>query len=79
MPVSISLGLWMTLITYLISIPLGIRKAVQDGSEFDVWTSTVIIIGYAMPGFSSPCFSSCCSPAARYSNGFRCADSPPTI
>jgi microcin C transport system permease protein len=51
MPVSISLGLWMTLITYLISIPLGIRKAVRDGSEFDVWTSTVIVIGYAVPGF----------------------------
>jgi microcin C transport system permease protein len=41
----------MTLITYLISIPLGIRKAVRDGSEFDVWTSTVIVIGYAVPGF----------------------------
>ena len=51
MPVSISLGLWMTLITYLISIPLGIRKAVRDGSEFDVWTSTAIVIGYAVPGF----------------------------
>jgi microcin C transport system permease protein len=51
MPVSISLGLWMTLITYLISIPLGIRKAIQDGSRFDVWTSTVIVIGYAIPGF----------------------------
>jgi microcin C transport system permease protein len=41
----------MTLITYLISIPLGISKAVRDGSEFDVWTSTVIVIGYAVPGF----------------------------
>jgi microcin C transport system permease protein len=51
MPVSISLGLWMTLITYLISIPLGIRKAVSDGSRFDLWTSTVIVIGYAIPGF----------------------------
>lgn len=51
MPVSISLGLWMTLISYLISIPLGIRKAMQDGSRFDVWTSTVIVIGYAIPGF----------------------------
>jgi microcin C transport system permease protein len=51
MPVSISLGLWMTLISYAISIPLGIRKAVQDGSRFDVWTSTVIVIGYAIPGF----------------------------
>lgn len=51
MPVSISLGLWMTLISYLISIPLGIRKAVNDGSPFDVWTSAVVIIGYAIPGF----------------------------
>jgi microcin C transport system permease protein len=51
LPVSISLGLWMTLITYLISIPLGIRKAVSDGSRFDVWTSGIIIIGYAIPGF----------------------------
>jgi microcin C transport system permease protein len=51
MPVSISLGVWTTLITYLISIPLGIRKAVRDGSRFDVWTSSVIIVGYAIPGF----------------------------
>jgi microcin C transport system permease protein len=51
LPVSISLGLWMTLLSYLISIPLGIRKAVQDGSRFDVWTSTAIVIGYAIPGF----------------------------
>jgi len=51
LPVSISLGIWLTLLTYLISIPLGIRKAVKDGSQFDVWTSGVIIIGYAIPGF----------------------------
>ncbi|MGA0563632.1 microcin C ABC transporter permease YejB [Ancylobacter sp. VNQ12] len=51
MPVSISLGLWMTLITYAISIPLGIAKAVRDGSRFDVWTSAIIIIGYAIPSF----------------------------
>jgi microcin C transport system permease protein len=51
MPVSISLGLWLTLLTYLISIPLGIRKAVTDGSLFDVWTSGVIIVGYSIPGF----------------------------
>jgi microcin C transport system permease protein len=51
LPVSISLGLWTTLITYLISIPLGIRKAVRDGSTFDVWTSAVVIVGYAIPGF----------------------------
>jgi len=51
MPVSISLGLWTTLLIYLISIPLGIAKAVRDGSTFDVWTSGVVIIGYAIPGF----------------------------
>jgi microcin C transport system permease protein len=51
MPVSISLGLWTTLLIYLISIPLGIRKAVKDGSPFDVWSSAVIIIGYAIPSF----------------------------
>jgi microcin C transport system permease protein len=51
MPVSISLGLWLTLLTYLISIPLGIRKAVRDGSLFDVWTSGVIIVAYSIPGF----------------------------
>ncbi|WP_333828532.1 microcin C ABC transporter permease YejB [Pararhodobacter sp.] len=51
MPVSISLGLWSTLIAYVISIPLGIRKAVRDGAPFDTWTSGVIIVGYAIPGF----------------------------
>ena len=51
MPVSISLGLWSTLIAYLVSIPLGIRKAVRDGSSFDTWTSGVIIVAYAIPGF----------------------------
>lgn len=51
MPVSITLGLWSTLIAYLISIPLGIRKAVRNGSAFDTWTSGVIIVGYAIPAF----------------------------
>ena len=51
LPVSMSLGIWMTLLTYLISIPLGIRKAIEDGSRFDVWTSGVIIVAYAIPGF----------------------------
>lgn len=51
LPVSITLGLWTTLLTYLISIPLGIAKARRDGSAFDVWTSGVIIVGYAIPGF----------------------------
>jgi microcin C transport system permease protein len=51
MPVSISLGLWTTLLVYLISIPLGIAKAVRDGSGFDIWTSGVIVFGNAIPGF----------------------------
>ena len=51
LPVSISLGLWSTLLVYLISIPLGIAKAVRDGSAFDMWTSAVVIVGYAIPGF----------------------------
>lgn len=51
MPVSISLGLWTTLFVYLISIPLGIKKAVSDGSRFDVWSSGAIVVGYAIPGF----------------------------
>ncbi len=51
LPVSISLGVWMTLLSYAISIPLGIRKAVTDGSRFDTWTSAIIIVGYAIPSF----------------------------
>tara|TARA_B100001971_G_C18195010_1_gene540931 strand:- start:283 stop:1368 length:1086 start_codon:yes stop_codon:yes gene_type:complete len=51
MPVSVSLGLWTTLLSYLVSIPLGIRKAVRDGTTFDAWTSGVVIVGYAIPGF----------------------------
>ena len=51
LPVSMSLGISMTLLTYLISIPLGIKKAMDDGTPFDTWTSTLIIIGYAIPGF----------------------------
>lgn len=51
LPVSLSLGVWATLISYLISIPLGIRKAVRDGSKFDSWTSAAIIAGAAIPGF----------------------------
>lgn len=51
MPVSISLGLWTTLLTYLIAIPLGIRKAVRAGSAFDGWTSFAVTLGYAIPGF----------------------------
>ncbi|SEM19920.1 microcin C ABC transporter permease YejB [Halomonas caseinilytica] len=51
LPVSISLGLWTTLLVYLISIPLGIRKALKHGTRFDIWTSGVVIVGYAIPGF----------------------------
>ncbi len=51
LPVSVSLGLWSTLVIYLVSIPLGIRKAVRDGSRFDVWSSSLIVVGYAIPGF----------------------------
>ncbi len=51
LPVSISLGLWSTLIAYLVSIPLGIKKAVRDGSSFDTWTSAAIIVAFAIPGF----------------------------
>jgi microcin C transport system permease protein len=51
MPVSISLGLWLTIVSFLVSIPLGIRKAVKDGSRFDIWTSAVVIVGYAIPNF----------------------------
>lgn len=51
LPVSISLGIWLVLLTYLISIPLGIRKAVGDGAPFDVWTSALLVVGYALPGF----------------------------
>ncbi|AIL61873.1 microcin C ABC transporter permease YejB [Pseudomonas alkylphenolica] len=51
MPVTLSLGFWATLITYLVSIPLGIRKAIRHGSAFDAWSSSLIVIGYALPSF----------------------------
>ncbi len=51
MPVSISLGLWTTLLVYLISIPLGVAKAVRDGSRFDIWTSALVVVGNAIPSF----------------------------
>ncbi|HWB45034.1 MAG TPA: microcin C ABC transporter permease YejB [Hyphomicrobiaceae bacterium] len=51
LPVSVSLGIWMTLLTYLVSIPLGIHKAIRDGEKFDTWTSGVLVAGYAIPGF----------------------------
>jgi microcin C transport system permease protein len=73
LPVSISLGIWMTLLTYLISIPLGIRKAVMDGSQFDVWTSAWSSSATRFRDFCSRSCSSSCSPAARSSTSFRCA------
>ena len=51
LPVSISLGLWILIVTYAVSIPLGIRKAVKDGTPFDIWTSAIISVGYAIPSF----------------------------
>ncbi len=51
LPVSVSLGLWTTLIVYLVSIPLGIAKALRDGSQFDIWTSTAVVVGTAIPGY----------------------------
>ncbi|HEY1383585.1 MAG TPA: microcin C ABC transporter permease YejB [Dongiaceae bacterium] len=51
LPVSVSLGLWTTLIVYVVSIPLGIAKALRDGSQFDIWTSTAVVVGTAIPGY----------------------------
>ena len=51
LPVSISLGLWLTLLTYIVAIPLGIRKAVHDGERFDTWSSTLLVLGHAVPAF----------------------------
>jgi len=70
MPVSISLGLWTTLLTYLISIPLGIRKAVKDGSRFDVWTSGAVIVGYAIPAFLFAVFLIVIFAGGRYLDWF---------
>lgn len=70
MPVSISLGLWTTLLTYLISIPLGIRKAVKDGTRFDVWTSGAVIVGYAIPAFLFAVFLIVIFAGGRYLDWF---------
>ncbi|EYS88995.1 hypothetical protein X471_01091 [Bartonella bacilliformis str. Heidi Mejia] len=51
LPVSLSLGFWHLLISYAISIPLGIRKTFKEGSSFDIWTSAITVIGYAIPNF----------------------------
>lgn len=76
MPVSISLGLWTTLLVYLISIPLGIRKAVRDGSRFDLWTSAVVLVGYAIPGFLFAILLVVLFAGGSFLQIFRCADSP---
>ena len=70
MPVSISLGLWATLLIYAISIPLGIRKAVRDGSAFDVWTSGVVIAGNAIPAFLFAIFLVVVFAGGRYLDWF---------
>ena len=74
MPVSISLGLWTTLLVYLISIPLGVTKAVRDGSRFDIWTSGVIVIGNAVPGFMFAIFLIVLFAAAVISTFSPCGD-----
>ncbi|VDZ99271.1 binding-protein-dependent transporter [Salmonella enterica subsp. enterica] len=81
LPVSITLGLWSTLIIYLVSIPLGIRKAVHNGSRFDVWSSAFIIIGYAIPAFSVRYFINrlFCRAAATTISFRYVAWSPPTL
>jgi microcin C transport system permease protein len=70
LPVSISLGLWTTLLIYLISIPLGIRKAMRDGSSFDVWSSAVVLIGYAIPSFLFAVFLIVVFAGGRYLDWF---------
>lgn len=70
MPVSISLGVFSTLLIYLISIPLGIRKALKNGSKFDLWTSWAIVIGYAIPSFLFAVFLIVVFAGGRYLNWF---------
>ena len=78
MPVSITLGLWSTLLAYLISIPLGIRKAVRDGSRFDTVTSGAIIVAYAIPAFLFAIMLLVLFAGGSYWRASRCAASPPT-
>jgi microcin C transport system permease protein len=70
LPVSISLGLWTTLLIYLISIPLGVRKAVKDGQSFDIWTSAVVLVGYAIPSFLFAVFLIVVFAGGRYLDWF---------
>ncbi len=73
LPVSISKRLWSTLLIYLISIPLGISKAIHHGSRFDVWSSAVVIIGYAIPGFLFAIILIILFASGNYVSLFRCA------
>ena len=70
MPVSISLGLWTTLLIYAISIPLGIMKAIRDGSKFDLWTSAAVVVGNAIPGFLFAIFLIVLFAGGRYLDWF---------
>lgn len=70
LPVSISLGLWTTLLIYLISIPLGIKKAIKDGSGFDIWTSGIVLVGYAIPSFLFAVFLIVLFAGGRYLDWF---------
>ncbi len=70
LPVSVSLGLWTTLLIYLISIPLGIKKATNDGNSFDIWTSGVVLVGYAIPGFLFAVFLIVLFAGGRYLDWF---------
>ena len=79
LPVSISLGLWMTFISYAISIPLGVRKAVKDGSRFDTVTSALVIFGYAIPSFLFAVLLVVLFCGGSFGRSFRCGGSLPTI
>ena len=73
LPVSISLGLWTFLITYLISVPLGIAKAVREGSRFDALTTLVVLVGFAIPGFVLGVFLIVLFAGGTFFDGSRCA------
>ena len=73
LPVSISLGLWTFLVSYLISIPLGIAKAVREGNRFDTLTTVLVLVGYAIPGFVLGVLLIVLFAGGTFSTGFRCA------
>ena len=78
LPVSISIGLWTFFLTYLISVPLGIAKAVRNGTHFDIATSLIVLVGYAIPGFVLGVLLLVLFGGGTFCNCFRCATSPPT-